>query len=354
MSAVQQVTVLVTGVGGASLGEQCLKALRLARTPYRIVAADVKRASVGLAGADVPCVVPLASEDGYVDELLRLCDEHAVAALIPTSEAELRVVSAARGRFEERDVFLPINRHELIAAGDDKSLGLDAITAAGCRTPRHLRAGSAAETTDWELFPCVIKPAVGGSGSANVFIAQSRAELETLTGYLLAVTTEVIVEEYVGTVDSEFTVAVLHDMEGELIHSIAIRRALLGGISNRIKVPNRTGRADLGEVLAISSGISQGRIGDFPQVRQACERLAEGLDSRGPLNIQCRWHEDELVVFEINPRFSGTSALRALAGFNEPDLLIRMQVLGEAIERGFAHAYGTVVRGLSEVFFPDE
>ncbi len=77
------------------------------------------------------------------------------------------------------------------------------------------------------------------------------------------------------------------------------------------------------------------------------------LDSRGPLNIQCRWCNEELVIFEINPRFSGTTLLRALAGFNEPDLLIRYHVLGEEIERRFDYAYGTVVRGLSEAFYTD-
>jgi carbamoyl-phosphate synthase large subunit len=42
-----------------------------------------------------------------------------------------------------------------------------------------------------------------------------------------------------------------------------------------------------------------------------------------------------------------------LAGFNEPDLLIRLHVLGESIERNFAYAHGTLVRGLSELFYPD-
>jgi len=45
--------------------------------------------------------------------------------------------------------------------------------------------------------------------------------------------------------------------------------------------------------------------------------------------------------------------LRALAGFNEPDLLIRYHVLGEEIERRFDYAHGTVVRGLSEAFYTD-
>jgi len=347
------VTVVVTGVGGASLGEQCLKALRAASTGYRIIATDLVRESFGLTLADVSHVVPPASDEGYLTEMLRLCAEHRVEALIPTSEAELRVVSGARDRFAERGIFLPINRHELICAGDDKFEALEKISAAGVRTPAHLAVESIDEAAVWSDFPCVVKPAYGGSGSANVFIAQSADELRALAGYLLGFEERVAIEEYVGDAHSEFTVAVLRDMEGVLIHSIAIRRALLGGISNRAKVPNRTGRSELGKVLAISSGISQGRIDDFPEVRGPCEALAEELDSRGPLNIQCRVHRGELVVFEINPRFSGTTALRALAGFNEPDLLIRLHVLGKSVERGFRYRHGTVLRGLSEVFYPD-
>lgn len=345
--------VLVTGVGGATLGEQCLRSLLAASTDYYIVGTDLVRESVGLALVDVPCVVRPATDEAYIPELLDLCEKHDVKALLPTSEAELRVVSAARDRFRQLGIFVPINRHELICAGDDKFDALEQIAATGARTPVHLAAESIDELDQWSEFPCVIKPAIGGSGSANVFIAQSADELRALSGYLFTLATRIIVEEYVGDVDSEFTVAVLHDMDGGLIHSIAIQRAILAGISNRIKVPNRTGRKELGEVLAISSGVSQGRIGDFPHLRDACEKLAAALDSRGPLNIQCRWYEGELVVFEINPRFSATTLLRTLAGFNEPDLLIRLHVLGEQIERRFHYEYGTVVRGLSEAFYPD-
>lgn len=40
-----------------------------------------------------------------------------------------------------------------------------------------------------------------------------------------------------------------------------------------------------------------------------------------------------LVYFEINPRFSGSAPIRAIAGFNEPDMIIRNFVFNEKLER---------------------
>ena len=115
-------------------------------------------------------------------------------------------------------------------------------------------------------------------------------------------------------------------------------------------MPNRTGNERLGPVLAISSGISQGEIGRFPEVTARCEQLALALGCRGAINIQCRLVGDRVYVFEINPRFSGTTSLRAMVGYNEPDVLIRKHVLGEAITPGFAYESGYIMRGVSERF----
>ena len=59
------------------------------------------------------------------------------------------------------------------------------------------------------------------------------------------------------------------------------------------------------------------------------------------------------MVFEINPRFSGTTSLRAMAGYNEPDVLIRRHVLNEAIEPHFAYRSGVILRGLSETMLDE-
>src|SRR5271167_1555424 len=180
---------------------------------------------------------------------------------------------------------------------------MKALTQAGFSVPPFLSVRSLEQLSDWEHFPAVLKPSVGGGGSAHLYLVQERSELEAFGGQLLSLFAEFIVQGYVGTPDCEFTVGVLFDMDGVLLNSIALRRSILSALSNRIKVPNRTGRAELGPTLAISSGVSQGEIGRFPEVTRRCEEMALALGARGPLNIQCRLVGGEPLVFEINPRF---------------------------------------------------
>jgi carbamoyl-phosphate synthase large subunit len=55
------------------------------------------------------------------------------------------------------------------------------------------------------------------------------------------------------------------------------------------------------------------------------------LGSKGPINIQSRLVAEVPKIFEINPRLSASSPMRAVAGVNEPDILYRNAVLGEEV-----------------------
>ena len=76
------------------------------------------------------------------------------------------------------------------------------------------------------------------------------------------------------------------------------------------------------------------------------------LGARSAINIQLRFVDGKAVIFEINPRYSGTSSFRAIVGYNEPDVMIRKHLLGETIEPGFPYEEGVILRGLDEVFVP--
>jgi carbamoyl-phosphate synthase large subunit len=346
---VDPIRVLVTSVGGAGIGEQILKALRLAKTTsYTIVGGDMSPHSKGLLEVDHPYILPAAGDPSYLPALLKLCDKHRVTVLFPGSEPELKVISAARQMFEDQGIFLPINPDRVIELCLDKVKTCDFLETHGFDVSVHKQITSVGDLENWETLPVVLKPSRSGGGSVNVYLAQTREELLTFGRYLLSLYSEFIAQEYVGTPESEFTVGVLVGMDGELLNSIAVNRNILIGLSNRIKVPNRTGRNDLGPVLALSTGISQGTIGRFPEVTEPCERLAESLGSRGTINIQCRLVNGKIYVFEINPRFSGTTSLRAMVGYNEPDVLIRRQLLGERIIPHFPYGSGVITRGLAE------
>jgi carbamoyl-phosphate synthase large subunit len=88
-------------------------------------------------------------------------------------------------------------------------------------------------------------------------------------------------------------------------------------------------------------------------VRAKAEAIAQALGSVGPLNIQGRLDSGEFVPFEINPRFSGTTPMRAMAGFNEPELLIDWHL--DPDQPWSYHptmTHGEFTRGLIEYFTP--
>lgn len=344
------VSVLVTGVGGGGLGEQLIKALRLSdAVNYKIVGTDITSISKGMMEVDIAAVVPLASDPGYIASLLALCKQHEIKALLPGSEPELKVISLSRDKFLEKDIFLPINSQEVLDVCFDKIKTAAFLEKNGFKSPKSVKIVSEDDLQSIEFNPAVLKPSVGGSGSANIMLAQNKQELLVFGKYLLNIYKEFIVQEYMGTPEEEYTAGVLCSMGSEIINSIALKRKISSGLGCKIKVKNRTGRVELGNDLVISSGISQGEIGKFGYITSECEKIALALGAKSAINIQCRYFNNSVYVFEINPRFSGTTSLRAMMGYNEPDLLIRKYLLKETIKNHFPYQEGQIMRGLSEV-----
>lgn len=339
----KKITVLVTGVGGGGVGEQVMKSLRLCGDRYRIIGTDMTRFSLGLYRADTMHLLPPAKDANYIDELLWVCGKEKVQVVVPGSEPELRAISKQRQKFAEKGILLLINSQEVIDRCMNKWETHLWLKEHGFGTPDSCLATVDNPQYHVEL-PAIVKPAVGGGGSFNCYMAQDKEELSFFVNYIRKQGILPIVQRYTGAVDSEYTVGVLTDMaNGELLGSIALRREITSGLSNRMRIPNRGG----GSTLVVSSGISQGEFRDYPQVRQECERIALALGSKGPLNIQGRIHEGEVYVFEINPRLSGTTYLRALAGRNEADILIRRHLLEDNTPLT-KYTEGLALRGLTE------
>jgi carbamoyl-phosphate synthase large subunit len=156
---------------------------------------------------------------------------------------------------------------------------------------------------------------------------------------------EIVFQEYVGDSGSEYTVGVIVSQRGTIIDSIVLRRVLKG-------LSLGTTRIIDGKPYTLSTGYSQGIIVKDEAVQGFCENLALRLGLVGPVNIQLRKHGSEIKVFEVHPRFSGTTSIRADAGFNEPDIVIRDQFHGETMGRQAYQTDVVAIRAFQSILVP--
>lgn len=351
--AEKKIKVLITAIGGNSVGYQLIKALKLAKTTkYIIYGADTKENAYQYSIVEKHVVLPNCNSKEYIKELLDFCKVNDIDVLLPGCEPEIKVLSGYRDLIKKNNIFMPITSQKVLDICLDKFLTNDFLKKNGFNYPITKIISSTCEIDSIDFFPIVLKPSVGGGGSQGVQIAQNALQLKSIIDYQNEVNSnqEYMVQEYVGTPEDEYTCGVLFDMNGVFINTIVLKRDLSSILSQRVVEKNITCKKNLGDNLIISSGVSQGEIGRFEHIGKICAEIGKKIGSVSTINIQCRYFEKKLYVFEINPRFSGTSSLRAMVGFNEADILIRQHFFKEDIESYFNYEEATITRTLEESF----
>jgi carbamoyl-phosphate synthase large subunit len=276
-----------------------------------------------------------------VDAIRRLIAREHIDVVLPGTEAEIRTLASHQTQL---DCTLIVNPEELIHLSSNKGRLAQWLSQNGFHTPRTVQGH------DWQLlvrekgFPLVAKPAENTGGSRFVEILNSDAEVEHYLG-VCPDPSGTLFQEYVGDSEGEYTVGVAVSHTGQIIDSIALRRKLAGlslGVNRTIE----------GRQYALSTGYSQGFITKHHRVQAVCEELAVKLGARGPLNIQCRLVGNDVYVFEVHPRFSGTTSIRAAVGFNEPDILIKDYLFQAPVRRVNYQTDMVAIRAFSNLLVP--
>ncbi|PKQ05531.1 MAG: carbamoyl phosphate synthase large subunit [Alphaproteobacteria bacterium HGW-Alphaproteobacteria-11] len=332
--------VMVAGVGGASLGTEIGKCLVLAGR-YNAFGCDISPTAYGLYDGLFKETF-LADREDYISSVMDACEQADAPWLVAGGEQPMILLSAAQQDLVDRGITLVANSPDIVHLCSDKADTFDKLGEAGVQIPRTRIADSTAAISSVGL-PCIVKPATGSGGSVSVFFAATANEALIYAEFIHRTGNIPIAQEYVDINEGEFTIGVLSLPDGSIAGSIALRRVL----DSKLSVAYR-GRGGV-----ISSGYSQGHIGDYADLRRQAERIALAIDSRGPINVQGRCRDGVLIPFEINPRFSASTYLRAMAGFNEVDILLRYLIDGE--HPGAADIKpGWYLRSLTEAYIPDE
>lgn len=305
----QPIKVMIAGVGGASLGTEIAKCLRLAGK-YEVFGCDISPTAYGLYDSEFIETFRI-NRDDYVAEVLKICRQADAKWLIPGGEQPNALLGAAAEQLAAEGIRLVTTDAATVGLFSDKKATFNKLAAYGIPIPKTAELSSADDLHDVGL-PCIVKPATGTGGSASVFFAVTTDEALIYAEFIRRNGSVPIAQEYVADDEGEFTIGVLSLPDERVVGSIALRRVL----DAKLSVAYR-GRGGV-----ISSGYSQGYIDAFPALCHQAERIAAVIQSRGPINIQGRVRNGVLMPFEINPRFSASTYLRALAGFNEIDMLL--------------------------------
>lgn len=332
----EKVRVLVAGIGGASLGTELIKSLQYSEN-YTIFGCDISKFAFGHYQNEVEESFVIR-RNKYVHDISNICQEKQIQVIVPGAEEPSILLAEAQNLFKRIGVHVASNSYEVIKICSNKSELFEYLKQLDIPVPRSILVKKLTDINNIS-FPCVIKPATGSGGSNFVFLATNKSETELYVSYLMNHNQLPLIQEYIPDDEGEFTIGVLNLPDGFFIGSIALKRMF----HNKLSI---TAKTDAG---IISSGYSQGLIEDFADIRKQAESIAHLLNSKGPLNIQGRFRKGLLLPFEINPRFSATTYLRTLAGFNEVDMYIKSVINNNRPSIQKIH-YGYYLRSLAEVF----
>lgn len=312
--------VLVTGAG-ALLGQGIIRSLKRSTLDIAIATADPNVLSPGLFWTDERYLIPFADDADYVARIEHVIDQSRADALLVGTDVELPFYAAHRVELERRGIQVLVSSPDVVSIADDKYRTNQFFRNAGFDAP-----GSALPEDTDELerliatsgFPLIVKPRIGAR-AIGVSLVRDRAELRAaLTGR-----TGLIVQECVGSDDQEYTASVLV-FDGSAKASIVMRRDLRDGNTYRAFTE------------------------PFDELNAIVRRWGEALNPYGPANFQFRIDDKgRPKAFEINGRFSGTTPLRALVGFNEVEMCLRKILLGEEIVQPAVET-ATILRYWSE------
>jgi carbamoyl-phosphate synthase large subunit len=331
--------VLVLGVGG-SVSQSIQKALARSNLETRVIAACITREAAGLYLADRAYISPLARSSEFIPWVTDVCQREEIDAVLSGSELVLEALAPAVEEISARaGARCIVSSPDVVRIGRDKLRTSSWLQAQGLPAPGYAQLAdsrSVEELIERHGFPLIAKPRFG-KGSDGVVTVRGREDLEhllaaeqlSLRPIVPEITaSDVILQQYLGDEHQEYTVGCFCASDGTLCGTTVMRRMIKGGTT------------------------TSAELGRFPEVRVVAEAIASALRPLGPCNVQLRMHEGRAVPFEINPRFSGTTALRAQMGFNEVEAALRHFVLGEQAPALSDVGSGFALRYWNEVYVP--
>lgn len=285
------IKVAVSGVGGG-VGQSIIKSLQ--DSDYEVVALDGQDLATGLYAATTAYKIPYASDPAYIESVISICKQENCKVFFPGLDAELPVLSQNQEAFAAAGITVVVSSPEVIEISDDKLLTSQSLRAIGVNTPLTMHAPEYLKQSENLSLPLIFKHRIGGARSQGLYLIKTQDELDSLIDSGVDFD-KYVAQEYIE--GDEYTCGSI-TLDGICKGSIVMRRILRDG--------------DTYKCFSVNN----------PALSEVVEKIANTIKPFGGCNIQLRVRDGVPYVFEINARCSGTTAARALCGFNEPQMIL--------------------------------
>jgi carbamoyl-phosphate synthase large subunit len=279
--------IMLTGVGKRYDIVSCFAALTT------VVAVDPSPLAPAQYAAQVRASPPPIQDPGYVPELVRLCAENEVGAVLPLTDLDIETLALAR---EQGSLPALVPSSQVARATYDKYEAHLLLDRLGLPSPPTVLPDA---DLDAQQYPVMVKPRQG-SGARSIHLAHDPAQARFFVEYVDEPT---MVQRAMD--GPEFSIDCLGDQAGRCLNAIP-----------RTMLESRGGESIKGTVI------------EDPELVELGRTTMEALEVRGPATIQV-FRDPRLGVriTDVNTRFGGAfpaPALAALCGRSYPELIVLM------------------------------
>jgi carbamoyl-phosphate synthase large subunit len=195
----EPIPILITGVGGRSVGHQVLQAIQLSGKRYRAVVADAAPFSYGLYSSERRYLVPPGYSPEYLDAIRRIVMREGIVAILPGTQPEVDVLSHNAASVGV-GCHVIANPPELVEMCKRKEVLAKWLEDHSIHTPRGAQGDGWKKLAAECGYPLVVKPTEDTGGSRGVALLNDEEEVKI---YLQSFPAEkVLFQEYVGCIDS--------------------------------------------------------------------------------------------------------------------------------------------------------
>lgn len=324
--------ILVSGAGSL-LGQGLIKTIKLSKKKYKIYGTDYLKDSIGLywvkKGYILPDILKKKNlEKNWLKKIKKIIKKNRIKYIIPGLDFELPLFSKFKKEIElQSKCKIIVSNPNVINTFRDKWKTVEFLKNNNFLYPKTSLPTHLNSFLIKNKFPVIVKPRIG-STSKNVYLVKNKKELKIA----IKNCKNPIIQEYLYKNENEYTCGVIFNTKkNKLLSKITLNRKLKNGntrIAHFKKNPN------------------------FKKIDNFISKVTKTIKPNGPLNFQLCLTKQGPKIFEINPRFSGTTPLRAIFGLNEVELLI--ETLERRKVKKIDLKQGTIMRFFSDFYIKQE